>query len=161
MKTLNNTYGTTYTDLKEIKSFCDTHNIDDWKEVTENILNEGYIYPSEYRVSDDFEVNGYRFIRATKIDEIQTEELKSDLYILGCFNASFISDNTNLPLKVVQALQKAECYEELGELMLDYIDNIQREYARLDGYGHHFAHYDHVTIEDTFNGTDYYIFRVN
>ena len=39
MKTLNNTYATTYTDLKEIKSFCDTHNIDDWKEVTENILS--------------------------------------------------------------------------------------------------------------------------
>ena len=151
MKTLNNTYATTYTDLKGIKTFCDTHNIDDWKEVTENILS----------VSDDFEVNGYRFIRATKIDEIQTEELKSDLYMLGCFTDWFISDNTNLPLKVVQALQKAEACEELGELMLEHIDNIQREYARLDGYGHHFAHYDHETIEDTFVGTDYYIFRVN
>ena len=151
MKTLNNTYATTYTNLKEIKTFCDIHSIDDWKEVTENLLS----------ASDDFEVNDYRFIRASEIDKIQIEELSSDLYILGCFTDWFITENTNLPLKVVQALQKAEAYEELGELMIDSIEDIQAEYARLDGYGHHFAHYDHVTIEETFNGIEYYIFRVN
>lgn len=151
MKTLVQEYSTTYTDIKNIKLFCDNNNIDDWKEVAEELLS----------VNDDFEYNNYRFIRASKIDEIQEKELESDLYMLGCFTDWFIADNTSIPLKAVKALQESENYEALGEMMIDDIDNIQREYARLDGYGHHFNHYDGTEQEETFNGTEYYIFRTN
>lgn len=42
------------------------------------------------------------------------------------------------------------------------IDQVmQREYAHIDGHGHHFASYDGKTHECTINGTDYYFFRVN
>lgn len=142
---------TTYTDLKAIKTFCDNNNIDDWKEIAENLIN----------TEDDFEVNDYRFIRSSKIDAIQQEELTNDLYILGCFNADFIADNTNLSYNAVTALQDADAYEALGEIMEPNIEEIQSEYARLDGYGHHFNRYDGNEIEQEFIGEDYYVFRVN
>lgn len=106
---------------------------------------------------DDFEVNDYRFIHKDSIDQIQVEELKSDLYILGCFNDWFLADCSNVPLKVIQALQKADCYKELGELMLEHAEEIQESYASTDGYGHHFAHYDGNGLEIG----NYFVFRLN
>ena len=139
------------TEVRDIYNFAQEMGIEE-REVLENILNS----------EDDFEVNNYRFIDVSMIDEIQEEELKQDLYILGCFTDWFIADNTNLSLKVVQALQKAECYSDLGELMLPYVDNIQREYSSMDGYGHYFAHYDHNEHElNNVNGKDYLVFRIN
>ena len=134
-------------DVKELSIELDI----DFKELTEQIIDE----------SDDFEIDNYRFIKVSEIDTIQQNELKNDLYILGCFNASFIADNTNLSLKVIQALQKAEAFEELGELIIDDIETLQSEYSRLDGYGHHFAHYDGNENEITLNDVEYYYFKVN
>lgn len=142
MKTLS------FSQLKNIYSFCSDNGIDDVREVVENIVNE----------ETDFSVNDFRFIDESEIDEIQQDELKSDLCVLGCFNDWFIADNTDLSLRVVQALQKAEAFEELGELMADNIETIQSEYASADGYGHHFASYDSETLEDLLN-LGYYAFK--
>ena len=106
---------------------------------------------------DDFEVNGHRFIRQDAIAEIQREELASDLYILGCFNADFLAGITDIDVDAIQALQDAEAFEALGKLVLPHIDDIQRQYSSADGYGHHFAHYDHEEHEIG----DYYAFRIN
>ena len=142
MKTLK------FSEVKSIYSFCEGNGIDNVREVVENIVNE----------ETDFSVDDFRFIDQSEIDEIQQSELKSDLYILGCFNDWFIADNTNLSLKVVQALQKAEAFEELGELMVDNIEQIQSEYASADGYGHHFSSYDGETLEDLLH-LGYYSFK--
>lgn len=139
-----------YSDIKSIIELANELNIDK-KELFENV-NES---------ENDFTIEDYRFIKSDEIDEIQKDELKSDLYILGCFTDWFVADNTNIPLKAVEALQKAEAFEELGEMMLTYIEEIQEEYARLDGYGHHFAHYDHHEQEAVLNGVHYYYFKVN
>lgn len=142
----------TLTQVKQIRGYCDDLNIDDWKEVVKNIAED----------ENDFEVDNFRFIAADAIDEIQQDELKSDEYILGCFNAWFIADNCNIPLRAVEALQKAEAYQELGEMMIENgIEELQDEYQRLDGYGHHFNHYDGNTHEIFINGVDYYAFRIN
>ena len=141
---------TNYSNLKAIIEFSLQNSID-FKETINNIINE----------NNDFEVDNYRFIHEDSIDEIQCEELKSDTYILGCFNADFLADIINIPYKAIIALQKAECYSELGEICEDYISEIQQEYSRLDGYGHHFAHYDSNTIEDILSISGYYVFRVN
>jgi hypothetical protein len=53
----------------------------DWREVVRHMDDS----------EDDFEVNGVRFISDDEIDIIQCEELESDLYILGCFNAGFLA----------------------------------------------------------------------
>lgn len=139
-----------YSDIKSIIELSNELNIDK-KELFENV-NES---------ENDFTIEDYRFIKSDEIDEIQQDELKSDLYILGCFQDWFIADNTDLSLKVVQALQKAEAFEELGELIAEDIETIQSEYSRLDGYGHHFAHYDHHEHETVLNGVNYYYFKIN
>ena len=141
---------TTYSILKAVIEFCNENSIN-FKEVINNILSD----------DNDFEVDNYRFIHEDAIDEIQCDELSSDTYILGCFNADFLADIINIPYKAIQALQKADGYSELGEICLDYVSEIQSEYSRLDGYGHHFAQYDSYTIEDILSISGYYVFRVN
>lgn len=137
-------------DLRTVKELADNLNID-FKE-----LAEGFIYNSS-----DFEIENYRFISSSDIDEIQQNELKSDLYILGCFNADFLADYTDLSYKAIKALQKAEAYEELGEIIVDDIEAIQEGYKDADGYGHHFNHYDGNEWEFSIDGVDYYYFRTN
>jgi len=134
-------------DVKELSNELDI----DFRELVEQLIDE----------VDDFEMEDYRFIKVSEIDTIQQDELKSDLYILGCFNADFIEDNTNLSLKVIQALQKAEAFEELGELIVDDIETIQSEYVRMDGYGHHFGRYDGNEHETVLNNVEYYYFKIN
>ena len=136
--------------LRDVKNLSNELDID-FRELTEQITDE----------NDDFEIDNYRFIKVSEIDTIQQDELKSDLYILGCFSDWFIADNTDLSLKVVQALQKAEAFEELGELIVDDIETLQSEYSRLDGYGHHFGRYDGNEYEITLNDVEYYYFKIN
>ena len=136
--------------LRDVKNLSNELDID-FRELTEQITDE----------NDDFEIDNYRFIKVSEIDTIQQNELKDDLYILGCFSDWFIADNTDLSLKVVQALQKARAFEELGELIVDDIETLQSEYSRLDGYGHHFGRYDGNEYEITLNAVDYYYFKVN
>ena len=136
--------------LRDVKNLSNELDID-FRELTEQITDE----------NDDFEIDNYRFIKVSEIDTIQQDELKSDLYILGCFNADFIEDNTNLSLKVIQALQKAEAFEELGELIVDDIETIQSEYVRMDGYGQHFGRYDGNEHETVLNNVEYYYFKIN
>jgi hypothetical protein len=106
---------------------------------------------------DDFEVNGHRFIRRDAIAEIQREELSSDLYILGCFNADFLAGILDIDIDAIKAIQDAGAFEALGKLVLPHIDEIQAKYSSVDGYGHHFAHYDGEEHEIG----DYYAFRIN
>ena len=112
--------------------------------------------------SEDFEVDNYRLIKEEDALDIAIELYKCDPYILGCFNDWFISYNCNISLNVVQALQKAEAYEALGELMLDNgIDDLMEEYIRVDGYGHVFSSYDDNWYEIELLGTNYIYFRTN
>jgi len=120
-------------------------------------IDRGTILDNMRDSGDDFEVNNYRFIRRDAIDAIHREELASDLYILGCFNADFLAGITDIDVDAIQALQDAEAFEALGKLVLPHIDEIQRQYSSVDGYGHHFAHYDGEEHEIG----DYYVFRVN
>lgn len=143
-------------EFNEVKDFLNELNIEtSFRDVCENIIAE----------ETDFEVDGFRFIDQCEIDEIQANELESDPYILGCFNASFISNCTDLSYDIVKALQEGEKYEELGQHIIDndYVDDMQEGYSSADGYGHHFAHYDGHENEMPMvnNGQVYLVFRVN
>lgn len=127
--------------------------IDCDKEEAKEILVKMINNEPDFFTADDT----YRFINEENIDEIQRRELLYDKYVLGCFVPSFIADICGLDVSVVEKAQKDESFELLGELMSKHIDTVQREYANLDGYGHHFAHYDGQ--EEYLNG--YYIFKVN
>ena len=106
----------------------------------------------------DFEVDGVRFIDTRRIDEIQQEELLDDLYILGCFNASFIASILETDVEAIEAMQEAEAFEGIGKMLVPHIEEIQYQYASADGYGHHFNHYDFSEEEMTIAGINYHVF---
>ena len=134
-----------FSDIKAIKELID----DSWREAVES-MEDG---------EDDFEVNDYRFIKSDAIDQIQQDELSGDEYMLGCFNSWFLADVLGIDDDVISAMQKAEAYEAIGKLVLslDKLTELQSEYSRQDGYGHHFNHYDGNEIEML----DYHVFRTN
>ncbi len=140
-----------YSEIKALKSFCENLASEpDWKEVLTEII-AGF---------DDFEIDNVRFIKADCIDKIQQDEMKSDLYCLGCFNSWFISDCIDIDRDVIEAMQKAEAYEAIGKLIISLgkLEEMQEEYARLDGYGHHFNRYDGNEETITVNNVEYYVF---
>ena len=69
--------------LRDVKNLSNELDID-FRELTEQIIDE----------VDDFEIEDYRFIKVSEIDAIQQNELKDDLYSLGCFSDWFIAENT-------------------------------------------------------------------
>lgn len=124
-----------YSDCKTIKAFCfDLFSTPDWREVVRNV-SDG---------ESDFEVDGVRFINSDDIDQVQQDELSSDEYMLGCFNAWFIADVTGVDQDAIEAMQKAEAFEGIGKLVISMgkLEELQEAYARADGYGHHFNRYD-------------------
>jgi hypothetical protein len=140
--------------IKAIKAFCEgLHSEPCYREVIAEIEN-GY---------DDFEVNNVRFIKNSAILSVMTNEIFSDDYVLGCFNASFIADNSSLNYALVKACQDAEAYQAIGQALNETMIDSEKEsfceeYARLDSYGHHFNHYDSNSEELTVEGILYHVF---
>jgi len=123
-----------------------------------NLLNDYREAWEQVAVDEvDFEVDSYRFIHKDNIDAIMCEELESDEYVLGCFNAGFIAEHTDIPLAMIEACQKSDAFQAIGEAILNggHISDIQEAYASADGYGHHFNHWD--GSEEMIG--DYYVFR--
>lgn len=111
---------------------------------------------------NDFTIGDYRYISSNAIDEIMCEDLKSDLYILGCFNAWFLVDILDIDLDVIEEMQKCEAYTAIGKLVLSLgkLEELQKAYVSADGYGAHFNRYDGCGEEMFFNGDipSFYVF---
>lgn len=140
-----------YSQIKTICNFSESlDSTPDWKEVLQNILND----------SQDFEVDNVRFINSESIDSIQQDELSGDEYVLGCFNADFLAEVLDLPFDAIKAIQDAQAYSALGKMILSMnkLEELQQEYARLDGYGHHFNTWNGEEEEFRINGQMYYVF---
>jgi hypothetical protein len=141
-----------YSDLKKIRAMCDDlTSSPNWREVVQNIVDD----------ETDFTVDGVRFINDDSILDILVDELSSDEYVLGCFNADFLANVTGLPIIVFQSLQKAEAYTAIGEMIiaLGKVRDLAEAYASADGYGHHFNSYD--SSEDELhlsNGRFFHVF---
>ena len=136
-------------DIKALKAFCiGLDSEPDYREVLEHTGEE------------DFWVSDVRFIREDSIDAIQQDELANDLYMLGCFNANFISSIIEIDADVVESMQEAEAFEAIGKLIISLgkLEDMQQEYCSLDGYGHHFNGYDGSEEEITINGINYLVF---
>ena len=155
MNTSNNTQNTVkFSTIKALKTFCNGLTSEPcYREVLECILNE----------ETDFEVNNVRFITDKTILSVMVDEIFDDNYILGCFNASFIADNSDIPLEMIEACQESEAFEAIGKGLNAIMDQDEKEsfceeYASADGYGHHFNGYDFSEEEFTFNGVDFHVF---
>src|SRR5690348_610034 len=118
------------TDIKLIKAFCNgLFSTPDWREVVK------YIESGDI----EFEIDNVRFIHTDTIQEVLEDELASDEYVLGCFNASAIADATGWPIELIEIVQEGEQYEALGKAMTgEHVAELARIYVQLDGYGHHF-----------------------
>lgn len=107
----------------------------------------------------DFNIGGYRFIHYDHIDRIMQDELSNDNYVLGCFNADFLSGILGIDADIIKGMQGAGNYEHVGMLVQDLgkLKELQAQHASLNSYGVHFGIHDgnYSEIED------YYIFRVN
>lgn len=144
----------TFSQIKTVKAFCeDLHSQPDYREVVGNII-------SDY---DAFEVDNVRFIPSDLILSIMVDEIFGDDYLLGCFNASFIAENSNLPIEMIEACQECEAFEAIGKALNNTLSQDEKEsfceaYASADGYGHHFNGYDFSEEELTINGKLYHVF---
>lgn len=140
-----------YSQIKAVKTFADSlDSTPCYREIIENVENE----------VNDFEVDNVRFILASDIDAIQAEELTNDLYCLGCFNSSFIADQTGIDEALIEIIQDSEGFEKLGEHIANNCNMIEfaQAYSSQDGYGHHFNSYDFGEEDITINGKVYFVF---
>lgn len=140
-----------FSQIKDVKDFClGLMSEPSWREVVESVISG----------ETDFEVDNVRFISDDEIESVLTSELSSDEYVLGCFNASFIADVTGWPLTLIEAAQKGEAYQALGEAIIKegYAGDMARDYASADGYGHHFNGYDGSEEEIAINGVLFHVF---
>lgn len=140
--------------IEAIKIFATSlESVPCYRETAEAIQND----------ESDFEVNNVRFIKDSEILSVMVDEIfNGDDYVLGCFNASFIAENSNLNFELVEACQQAGAFEAIGKALNDTLDQDEKEsfcekYARADGYGHHFNHYDGNSEEFTIDGILYHV----
>ena len=143
-----------FSQIKTIKTFCeDLHSQPYYREVVENMA----------ACCTDFEVDNVRFIADSHILETMAGEIFSDNHMLGCFNASFIADNSDLPIELIEPCQECEAFEAIGKALNNTLTQEEKEafceeYASADGYGHHFNGYDFSEDEIAVNGVLYHVF---
>lgn len=148
-----------FSEIKDLKAFCENlHSEPEWREVLEESTT-GQLAGE----NDDFEVNNVRFIKESEILSIMAEEIFSDEFYLGCFNASFIAANSDLNYELLKACQESEAFEAIGKALNDTLTDEEKEsfcevYASEAGYGHHFNGYDFSEDEVYINGTLYLVF---
>ena len=138
-----------YSEIKKFKSTLSDMGCDDWRDVIEKVKSKDY----------DFTVGNYRFIDADCIDDIIKEEIESDEYLLGSFNADFLTYFLDLEEQDIRHIQERSP-EAIGKLIIatGQLQNVIDGYVQADGYGHHFAHYDHEEWDLPCN---LYGFRIN
>ena len=93
----------------------------------------------------DYDGREYRIIENDCIESIMKDELSSDTYLLGCFNAWFLSDIMNIPSEAIEKIQSADGYDALGIIISnndEMMDKLVSSYISADGAGHHFSLYD-------------------
>jgi len=146
------------TSINAVQGTTTDHSLFETKTLLTGIVSELESSTSDFCI-DDIEGGEVRVIKMSEIDQILADELENDSYILGCFNADFISAQTDFDIELVQACQTGEAYEALGNAIVKACNMIEfgQAYSNADGYGHHFAGYDHEEHE----ANEYYIFRTN
>ena len=137
-----------YSELKHIKTVCDGLSSDiDWREVVQ-------------ANSDDFEVDGVRFIAADTIQSVLVDELSFDTYVLGSFTPYAIWVATGWPVILIEVLQDDGKYELIGDNMSrEQIEVLADHYSSLEGYGTHFNSWDGSEEFITINNKPFYVFN--
>ena len=146
MTELNSEYKLNLNDCRKIKDFVGLYI--EFREILINISQE----------ESDFEIGGYRFIKADDIDSILEDELDSDPYIIGSLADWLLSNVLNIDIDIVKVAQDTGLYDELGDSVIrqDAVRSLKEKIVTLDGYGSYFARYD----RHEHSITGYYCFRI-
>lgn len=102
-----------------------------------------YAMDSDFNV--DFDGREYRVIANDNVASVMADELSGDEYLLGCFNANFLSDIIGIPSDAIEKIQNAGCHEALGMIIAadnEKLGELVENYISADGAGHHFSAYD-------------------
>lgn len=135
-------------------STYDTENMDfDIEEILESM-----------EVYSDFTYEDYRYISSEAIFDILVVEL-ADPEIIGYFNSSFLAELLDIPEEIVESTCQADKGELIGSIIIQegLVGKLAEEYIRIDGYGHHFAHYDGNCLElmSSPDQVDWYMFKID
>lgn len=121
-------------------------------------LNYSAVEDAQTLVDDE----SYLVLTDEEANERCTEHIKETLW---AFNASFLAGETGIDEEVFTRL--AEGYESSNPAFEAIInanggmDSFVEAAIGADGRGHFLAGYDHNENKVTYNGTTYYIYRVN
>lgn len=130
-------------DVKDIaRGIIDHGGYYDRASVSELLVCVSMDISSDFTV--DYEGREYRVIFTDDILDTLVEELASDEYMLGCFNANFLGSTLGIDPETIEVLQKAEAFEGVGKLVIGMgkLEEVAEDYINTDGAGHHFSHYD-------------------
>lgn len=112
-------------------------------------------------IDGDEEVNGYIVLTDEEADEKAKEYILDTVW---AFNASFLSDVTQIDEEAFKAIQENGRCESNNKAILSMIndeDDFVYQAISADGRGHFMNSYDGCENEETVNGTTYYIYRMN
>ena len=119
-------------------------------------------YEHMVEAQDEVDADNYLVLTDEEADKRCTEYIKETLW---AFNASFLAGETGIDEEVFKRL--AEGCESSNEAIESIInanggmDSFVEAAIGADGRGHFLASYDHNENEATYNGTTYYIYRVD
>lgn len=139
---------------------------EDWRDMLTDLLAVALDGSGGER---DWTGDRYRVIHEDDALQVLADELESDPYILGCFNADFLAGVTGVPAAIIKAAQDGEQYEVIGQWLIDeghvqdssgpaHHGGVAANYAAADGFGHHFASYDGNTDEQA---GGWLVFQIN
>ena len=119
-------------------------------------------YEHIVEAQDDIDAQDYYVLTDEEADERCTEYIKEALWT---FKASFLAGETGIDEEVFTRL--AEGYDSSNEAIESIInanggmDSFVKAAVSADGRGHFLNGYDGTEKEATYNGTTYYIYRMN
>ena len=126
-----------------VKAIVDHNGESDKYSIHELLENVNFAICNDFNV--EYLGREYRIIENDCIESIMKDELSSDTYLLGCFNAWFLSDITGIPSEAIEKIQSADCYDALGIIISnndEMMDSLVKKYISTDSAGHHFGSYD-------------------
>ena len=113
----------------------------------------------------DIDLGDYHVLTDTEADDMNLEQVRESIW---AFNADFLAGFLGCPVEAVQAVQNNDKCEDNNEVFINWlsetnntIEEFAEEAASVDGRGHFLSPYNGEELEVDFDGTDYYIYKLN
>jgi hypothetical protein len=106
--------------------------------------------------------NDYLVLTDEEADKACEEAIEESLW---AFNPSFLASVTDFDISIFEAIQANEKCEDNNKAVRQLVGNrfsqLVKDAIKADGRGHFLSPYDGNEDEITYEGTDYYVYRIN